>query len=212
MNNKILSLGFGLLGACLLASCGGNDNSAGKGSKLNNSGAAKSSAAAAAPAASAGSNFRFVNVDSISLKYNLAIDFNEQMIRLQNGLAEEEKRQQQAAQSKLSSLEKRAQAAQSLTDPEAARKELESIQTQAQNIQYDAQQKLADVASNSEKTIARNAQVLQDSITNFLRDYAQEMGYDAIIVNQAAPYYNPDLDITNEVVEGLNARYNKVKK
>lgn len=209
MNNKILSLGVGLLGACMLAACGGKEE-APKKAKVNNK--ALSTATAPGADAAAGPNYRFINVDTISKKYNLAIDFNEQMIRLQNSLAEEDKRQQQAAQSKMAALEKRAHEAQTMTDPNAMRKEIESIQSQYESIQTEAQRKLTELAANAEKTTARNAQVLQDSITNFLRDYAEEMGYDAIIVNQAAPYYNPALDITDEVVEGLNARYNKVKK
>lgn len=39
-----------------------------------------------------------------------------------------------------------------------------------------------------------------------------QKGYDAILFKAATLYINPALDITNEVVEGLNARYNKVKK
>lgn len=207
MKKITLCLGVGFIAMAMLPSCG-------KDAKEQKTSVASKNTTPAAQTAEQGTlpNYRFVNVDSIGLKYNLAVDFNEQMISLQNNIAEEEKKQQNLAQSKLSALEKRAQAAQQMTDMNAARSQMEGIQKEAEEVQRQAQQKMADVGSNAEKQIANNAKILQDSLTNFLRDYAQEKGYDAIFVNQTAPYYNPALDITDEVIEGLNARYNKVKK
>lgn len=202
MKKTVLSVALMALAVITTVSCGKSDD---KGATLAKAVSAKASQTGYMP------NYRFVNLDTIGLKYNLAIDFNEQMIRLQNGLAEEEKRQQQIAQNKLAALEKRAQNAQQLTDAAAMRAEMESINRQYEEIQRQAQQKLAEAGMNAEKTIADNSQVLQDSLTSFLRDYAALRGYDAILVNTAAPYYNPALDVTDEVVEGLNARYNKVK-
>ena len=51
---------------------------------------------------------------------------------------------------------------------------------------------------------------LQDSINSFVIDYNKEKKYDAILYKAAGVYFNPSLDITNDVIEGLNARYNKV--
>ena len=53
---------------------------------------------------------------------------------------------------------------------------------------------------------------VNDSIQAFIKDYNKTRGYDAILYKNATLYINPDLDITSEVLEGLNARYNKVKK
>ena len=53
---------------------------------------------------------------------------------------------------------------------------------------------------------------VNDSIKAFIEDYNKSRGYDAILFKGATLYINPALDITDEVVEGLNARYNKVKK
>lgn len=202
MKKTILSLGALLMALVLITSCG----------KSGGEGAARKNAAMPAAANGATPNYRFINLDSISLKYNLAIDFNEQMIRLQNGLAEEEKRQQGIAQNKLAALEQRAKAAQSLNDPAAITAQMESINREYEELQRNIQQKMAEAGMNAEKTIADNSKILQDSLTSFLQDYAAARGYDAILVNSAAPYYNPALDVTDEVVEGLNARYNKVKK
>lgn len=47
---------------------------------------------------------------------------------------------------------------------------------------------------------------LSDSINNFVRDYNATRGYDAILLREAGVYFNPALDITAEIIEGLNAR------
>ncbi len=51
---------------------------------------------------------------------------------------------------------------------------------------------------------------LTDSIEAFIKDYNRKKGYDAILYKAAGVYFNPALDITNEVIDGLNKRYNKV--
>lgn len=44
---------------------------------------------------------------------------------------------------------------------------------------------------------------------NYIEEYNKTRGYDAILMKAATLYISPDLDITDEVLEGLNARYNK---
>ena len=46
-----------------------------------------------------------------------------------------------------------------------------------------------------------------ESINNFIAEYVKTHSYDAILYHAAGVYFNPALDITDEVVEGLNARY-----
>lgn len=200
MKKSILSVGIGLLALACLPSCGNSNEKK----------------PAAAPKAAAGAvdkpgelpNYRFIDSDTIMLKYNLSIDFNEQMIRLQNNLADEERRQRNAIQSRANALQTKMNAAQTQSDIDALKSEYESIQNQ----QAQAEQKLTQMGMDIEKTLADNAKTVMDSLSNFLNDYAAQRGYDAVFIKNCAPYYNPALDVTNEVVEGLNARYNKVKK
>ena len=55
--------------------------------------------------------------------------------------------------------------------------------------------------------MAERQKVLQDSLDNFLRDYNATRHYDAILLRESGVYFNPALDITQEVIAGLNARY-----
>ena len=42
--------------------------------------------------------------------------------------------------------------------------------------------------------------------------YNSTRGYDAILLKQAGLYFNPALDITDEIVKGLNSRYTRVEE
>lgn len=53
---------------------------------------------------------------------------------------------------------------------------------------------------------------LQDSIKSYVKVFSEKNGYDAVLLQSAGLYFNPSLDVTKEVVEGLNARYVKVAK
>ena len=51
-----------------------------------------------------------------------------------------------------------------------------------------------------------------DSINSFLATYNKAHHYDAILVYSPGDYFNPALDITRDIVEGLNASYKKAGK
>lgn len=202
MKKTVYGLAMGLLSISMLASC---DN----GEEKKDAQGTKPAAGAKADVANGNlPNYRFIDSDSIMLRYNLSIDFNEQMIVLQNNLAEEEKRQRASIQSRAAALQKKMETVQSQSEMDALKTEYQSIE----RLQGQAEQKLSQMGMEMERTLSQNAQTVMDSLSNFLKDYAQQRGYDAVFVKNCAPYYNPALDVTDEVVEGLNARYNKVKK
>jgi Skp family chaperone for outer membrane proteins len=47
---------------------------------------------------------------------------------------------------------------------------------------------------------------------NYVEEYNKTRGYDAILLREAGVYFNPALDITDEIVAGLNARYTAASK
>ena len=79
-------------------------------------------------------------------------------------------------------------------------------------MQQDAQNYLANLQNTTDQEMAEQRQQLNDSIENYIKIYNAGKGYDAILYRHSGVYFNPDLDITNEIIEGLNARYNKVEK
>lgn len=205
MKKRILGLGLVLMALVTAASCGKSEENKGVPASKN--------ATSAVSAPGTVPNYRFINFDSVCSKYNLAIDFTEQMMRLQNNYDSEEKKMGTHFQSRYNSFMQKQEAlsqerVQLPSEVDALQKEGESLQ----NYYQQSQQSLYKLQAEIQQTMQKNSKTIVDSLQNFLKDYAAAHGYDAVFFSESAPYYHPALDVTDEVVEGLNARYNKVKK
>ncbi|MBD5290121.1 MAG: OmpH family outer membrane protein [Bacteroides sp.] len=152
-------------------------------------------------------NYRYVDLDTLLSKYNLAKDYNEEIIRMQNSMEQEIKRHESSIQNMATQMQNKMQNNTYLTREsyEADEKKLAGLQQNAQKSVGALQQNFATKAEKAQATV-------NDSINAFIEEYNKKHGYDAIFFKAAALHFNPALDITDEIVEGLNARYNKVKK
>ena len=85
---------------------------------------------------------------------------------------------------------------------EAAQQRLVRLQQEGAKLQQEAQQKMLKAQEKFNKT-------LRDSVQSFLKDYNKDMHFDMIISKQGdnVLYANEKLDITREVVNGMNKRY-----
>lgn len=152
-------------------------------------------------------NYRYVDLDSILSKYNLAKDYNEEMLRMQTNMESAAKRHENKIQNFASTMQNKMQNNGYLSEA-SYRQDEQTIN----NMQSEAQRNLATLQNNFQTAAAQAQMAVIDSITTFIKDYNKTRGYDAIFQKASTLYINPDLDITDEIVEGLNARYNKVKK
>jgi len=152
-------------------------------------------------------NYRYVDLDTVLSKYNLAKDYNEQMLRMQTNLENEAKRHESSIQSFASSVNKKMQNNGYLTEAS-----LRQDQEKMASMQQNAQKSIAGLQSNFENAAMKAQKEVNDSIEAFIKTYNASHGYDAIFFKAATLYIDPRLDITSEVVAGLNERYNKVKK
>lgn len=183
--------------ALALTACGGNDKST----------AAPSPAKAAQTASGQLPNYRYVDLDTVLSRYNLAKDYNEEMIRMQANMENEVKRHESSLQSFATSIQQKMQ-----NNGYLSEESYKADQQKYNNMQTTAQRSVASLQSNFENAAMSAQKSVNDSIEAFIKDYNAKHGYDAILFKAATLYINPALDITDEVVEGLNARYNKVKK
>ena len=151
-------------------------------------------------------NYRYVDLDTVLSKYNLAKDYNEEMLRMQTNMESEVKRHENSLQTMASNMQNKLQNNGYLT--EASYKQ---DQEEFNNKQAHAQKAVATLQNNFESAAIHAQKTVNDSIEAFIKEYNKKKNYDAIFYKAATLYINPDLDITAEVVEGLNARYNKVK-
>lgn len=151
-------------------------------------------------------NYRYVDIDTILAKYNLAIDYTEEMLRMQNNLESEAKRHENSIKSFASTMESK------YKNNQYTEQTYNADQAKIQQMQNNAASQLDKLQRSSAEAAMAGEKVVQDSIHNFIEQYNAQHHYDAILLKAATLYIDPALDITDEVVEGLNARYNKVKK
>lgn len=152
-------------------------------------------------------NYRYVDIDTILSKYNLAKDYNEEMARKQTQMENELKNQQTSLQNKANSIQKKMQ-----SNGYASEASYKADADQLAAMQNSAQKRVGEMENKFQEEAMKAQQTVQDSIDAFIKDYNASRGYDAILFKNATLYINPALDITEEVIEGLNARYNKVAK
>lgn len=185
-----------LMGTTVLASCNDDKQAAKPAAK-----AAKTEAAGQLP------NYRYVDLDSVLAKYNLAKDYNEEMMRMQASMESTMKKHETRIQSLANTMQNKMNNNGYLTQ-----ESYELDQRNMANMQNEAQKQAATLQNSFQQQAFQAQQNVNDSINAFIEDYNKTRGYDAILFKNATLYINPALDITDEVIEGLNARYNKVKK
>lgn len=152
-------------------------------------------------------NYRYVDLDSVLSAYNLAKDYNEEMLRLQTNLENTARQREASIQSFAGQVQQKMQNNGYLSEAsyKADEQKFAQMQTSANN-------ELSKMQANMQNAAFEAQKIVNDSIESFINEYNAKYGYDAIFFKAATLYINPKLDITDEVIAGLNARYNKVKK
>ncbi len=152
-------------------------------------------------------NYRYVDSDTLLEKYNLSKDYQEEMLRLQNNY-DNTARQQQSALEGLASQYQKKQQNNGYTSEQEMQRDMNTLQQR----QAAAQNQLGKMQNDMQAQMAAAQRAVQDSIVGYIKEYNAAHGYDAIFMKAATLYIDPKLDITDEVLKGLNERYNKVKK
>jgi outer membrane protein len=158
-------------------------------------------------AAAAALNIRYIDADSIAAHYNLAKDFKEAQLRQYNKI-------DNAQRTRGAELQKLGNQIQQKINNNGylSQESFQSDQDTFNKKQNEAQNYIASLQREAEQEIIQQQIQLTDSIEAFIKEYNKKKGYDAILYKAAGVYFNPALDITNEVIEGLNKRYNKVSE
>jgi outer membrane protein len=174
--------------------------------KGQNSAAASGDAVAAGVAGSSNMKIAYVEIDSLLANYNFCKDLNELMIKkeenIRTTLNEKGKKLDADAKEFQRKYENNGFASQ-----DRAQQEYQRIQKQQADLQA-LQEKLSNELANENQ---QNSLQLRDSINSFLKEYNKDKGYDLIISNTGFDnllYANPAYNITQEIIDGLNKRYN----
>ena len=153
---------------------------------------------------SAALSIRYIDLDTITAHYDLVNDFNEVALRneanLRTALTTKQREIQQQAQSFENKMRNHGFVSEQMA--QEAYQKLQEQQQKAEAYIGNLQQKAQQEALDQQFTVL-------DSINNFIAEYVKTHPYDAILFKSAGVYMSPKLDITKEVVDGLNARYTK---
>lgn len=173
----------------------------------------KAATAPAAPVAEATSaapalpNFRYIDADSVMSAYVLAQQFAEESQRELNRYQQQEQQKQRELQELGNKIQQKQQNNIYLSEA-TMRADLEDFQKK----QDEAARYLGAQQQRIQASTIAAQQRLNDSINSFIKDYNAVKGYDAILLRDMGVYFNPALDITAEVIEGLNARFEASNK
>ncbi len=148
---------------------------------------------------------RYIDEDSIMANYNLAKDINEAMLRRQNQFDAAQKQRGNEISKFGNAMQQKYQNNQYLTEDA-----FNADQAKLQKMQADAENYLASLQQSIQNELNQSQIQLLDSIDNFMKDYAKKKGFDMVLRKSATLFIDERYDVTEEVIEGLNKRYNKV--
>ena len=148
----------------------------------------------------------FVDVDSLMSKYEFSKEYTLQMTKKRDDYTAQIERKGQALQNSAAGFQKKLQEGKFATQEEAMQAQT-ALQRQQEELQK-LQEKLATSFDEEQKAFNK---ALRDSINHFLADYNRTRKF-SMILSKAGDnilYADKALDITDDVIAGLNKRYKK---
>lgn len=145
----------------------------------------------------------YVNIDTFETHYIYLKDKREAFDKKKANMEAELQRSASQFQNAMIAFQKKAQSGNlTQSEGEAEQRRLGQMQQSLESRQQTLEQQLMKEQSEFNEDLKKR-------LDNFLADYNQEKGYDYIFsFSEAAPlmllYVNPALDITQEVIEGMN--------
>lgn len=146
----------------------------------------------------------YVNADTINARYQLMTDFKKEIQSRQGALQNEYDAKAKILQDEYTDYQQKAQAGNiSQIDAEKKQKDMEQKKAELDNMQGRLDDLMKEVQD-------RNAQI-QQTVEKYIAQYNKKTHFDYVLTYASAGtnilYANDSLDITNEIVKGLNAQY-----
>lgn len=156
-----------------------------------------------------GVKIAYVNTDTLMAKYQYALDLQKQLKDFQTAKENSYKQQMIQFQKDYEAYVKGGGENMTLSQQQAKEKELTERQQRLISLESEYSQQIA------EKTM-KEGENMTKAVYNFIREYnAQNQQFDIILSksfsNSPLLYGNEGMDITDEILKGLNEEYAKVK-
>ena len=159
------------------------------------------------------SSVAVVDIDTLADKCNYCKDGQKALEAKKNALTKQFNAKTQSLQNAVINFQKKAQAGQ-FTSQQEAQKQQAALQKQQAALQKQ-QQDLQVFQERIERDLAKAQQEYQDKLrkdlNTFLKEYNKD-GHFKVIISKSGDnvlYTDPSVDITNDVIEGLNKSYKK---
>ena len=146
-------------------------------------------------------NIRYIDSDSIIHAYDYA---KQELAKLDQKSLELQQYQNTLAaqiQKKANEIQQKANNNTYLTQAS-----YEADMAELQKLQQNAETSYAKKAQDFSIEMAKVQETIIKAIENYVIKYNQDKKYDAILLKTAGVYFNPELDITQEIIKGLNGQ------
>ena len=167
--------------------------------------------AAAAPVTYSGETLKiaYVDIDTLLISYSLWIELNEEMIRKEESVRATLNEKAKSLQSEYEEFERKLNN-NAFATRERAEAEQKRILKKREELEEISERLTNELAIENNK----NSVLFRDSINAYIRDYNKEHGYNIILsrIGDNILYIDNAMNITQEIVDGLNARHEKSKK
>ena len=148
----------------------------------------------------------YVDMDTLQAQYQYYLDCRQELETTYNGYQATIGKKTAALQNKYAEIQQKLQEGRFMSEAE-----FNNAQAAFAKQQADVEQLQAKYAQQfAEKEQAFN-KALEDSIQSFLVDYNKVHNFTLILTRAVILNNNPQLDITADIVKGLNERYNQGK-
>ena len=149
-------------------------------------------------------NIRYYNMDSVMANYEMVKTFHEANLRSMTELQNAQRSRENELNRLASSIQQKVQSNGYLSEASynADMQDLNKKQQAAQNY-------LGSLQAKAQEEALRQQEEFIDSLNNFLAEYNKTRHYDAILLYAPGELFNPALDITDDIINGLNSRYTR---
>lgn len=149
-------------------------------------------------------NIRVVDSDVILSKFVKAIEYKEWVAAKSDSIKKVLEKKYKAAQDFEAKCQKKVQ-----NNQYKSQQAYESDVKKFQSMVESAQKLEEKLTKEYQAENTKRSSLVQDEIVAYINEYNLSRRYDAILYKSAGVVFNPALDITTEILTGLNARYAK---
>ena len=157
--------------------------------------------------AASGLKVAYVDVDTLLTSYDFWVSVNEEMINKRENITANLNKEATALQKEMEQFQNKVNN-NAFVSQERAESEYNRIMKKQADLQAKQERLTNEFAAESSK----NDMIISDSIQSFIKAYSKEKGYDIILNSASCLFIDNVMNITQEVVDGLNARYGAAAK